>query len=245
MTDEPRKLWTEHEILQAIKLYCLIPFGKIDQRNPDIVKLAGQIGRTPSSVALKMANFAALDATLDRKGMANVSKLDREVWNRFFNNMDVYLENFDPAQSPRFEEQATPFLYDVEAVTERTAFSSQRLKQSFFRDMVLSSYDCRCAVTGIDNRELLVASHIIPWSSSPKTRLDPTNGICLSALFDRAFDRGLVSIDQNFRLIASSEIGELSKLHIEKYLDKNISKPSRFLPSEEYLSFHRERVFRP
>ena len=69
--------------------------------------------------------------------------------------------------------------------------------------MILSNYNGHCALTGIDIPQLLLASHIIPWSKNKVTRLNPSNGICLSALYDKAFDQGLIGFDQHYKVILS------------------------------------------
>jgi putative restriction endonuclease len=87
-----QSLWTREELILAINLYCKIPFGKIHQRNSEIIHLASLINRTPGSVALKMVNFASLDPSLKArgiKGASNASKLDSEIWNEFFNAWDI------------------------------------------------------------------------------------------------------------------------------------------------------------
>jgi putative restriction endonuclease len=83
-----RKPWTRDELILAINLYCKIPFGKIHIHNPQIIKLAEYLDRTPGSVSYKLANFASIDPSLDRKGASNVSKLDREIWGEFFNDWE-------------------------------------------------------------------------------------------------------------------------------------------------------------
>lgn len=65
--------------------------------------------------------------------------------------------------------------------------------RAFFRAAVLAGYDHRCALTGLDLPELIHASHIIPWADNVPRRADPTNGIALNVLHDRAFDRGLIT----------------------------------------------------
>ena len=80
--------WTRDELILAINLYCKTPFGKIHIRNPQIIELAELLNRTPGAVSYKLANFASIDPSLDRKGASNVSKLDIIVWNEFFENWD-------------------------------------------------------------------------------------------------------------------------------------------------------------
>jgi putative restriction endonuclease len=74
--------------------------------------------------------------------------------------------------------------------------AKHRRGQDYFRRMILKFYDGKCALTGINVEPLLLASHIIPWrdESHKKERLNPCNGICLSALYDKAFDKGLITI---------------------------------------------------
>ena len=57
----PRRDWSRDELIVAFNLYCKIPFGQIHIRNPLIVELAKVIGRTPSAVSWKLANFARRD----------------------------------------------------------------------------------------------------------------------------------------------------------------------------------------
>jgi putative restriction endonuclease len=65
----------------------------------------------------------------------------------------------------------------------------QRRGQGYFRDAVLNNFGGRSGVTGLAVRDLLVASHILPWGSHPTERLNIRNGLCLSRLHDAAFDR--------------------------------------------------------
>src|SRR5260370_84754 len=90
---------------------------------------------------------------------------------------------------------------NVQTETERTV--KIRTMQSFFRKVVLAAYGSRCCITGNPVEDLLVASHILPWVDFPAERLNPRNGLCLAAHFDRAFDRGLVSFDERIRLALS------------------------------------------
>ncbi len=70
-----QKLWTREELIIAINLYFKIPFGKLHSRNPQIIKLAELLNRTPGSIAYKLVNFASLDPTLKQKGADHTSKL--------------------------------------------------------------------------------------------------------------------------------------------------------------------------
>ena len=74
--------WTEDETKLALFLYFQLPFGKLHSGTQEIVQLAAAIGRTPSSVAMKLSNFASLDPKITesgRKGLDGASKLDRQM----------------------------------------------------------------------------------------------------------------------------------------------------------------------
>lgn len=159
-----KKSWTRSELILAINLYCKTPFGKIHIRNPEIITLAEKLGRTPGSVSYKLANFAAIDESLPRKGEANVSKLDREVWHEFFEN---WTEMAYESEKRVMELMQKPVGNQENEETfpegkTREILTKSRINQDFFRKMMLASYEGTCCVTGMSVPELLVASHIIP-----------------------------------------------------------------------------------
>jgi predicted restriction endonuclease len=123
-----------------------------------------------------------------------------------------------------------------------------RRVQSFFRAAVLTSYGNRCAISGIAVRDLLVASHIIPWSQSVERRADQSNGLCLNALFDRAFDRGLITIDQDNRVVVSRRLAEAADradltCSIREAHGRLLRPPHRFAPDAGALEHHRMSVY--
>jgi predicted restriction endonuclease len=119
--------------------------------------------------------------------------------------------------------------------------------QGFFRGAVLAAYEYRCALSGLAIPKLLIASHIVPWKDSPELRADPRNGICLNALYDRAFDRGLITFDEALHVIVSPAIRDLTdetgKALFRGIEDAQLRKPAAFAPDVTALRYHRERVF--
>ncbi|MGH8679339.1 MAG: HNH endonuclease [Burkholderiales bacterium] len=123
-----------------------------------------------------------------------------------------------------------------------------RRVQSFFRDAVLVSYNNRCALSDIAIPDLLNASHIVPWKTSVERRADPRNGIALNALYDRAFDRGLITFDEALRVVLSRRLrnGDAPGLHREALIclhGRKLRLPSRFAPDPDAIAYHREHVF--
>ena len=121
-----------------------------------------------------------------------------------------------------------------------------RMKQSVFRNRVLKNFNSVCCISGIEEKDLLVASHIIPWSKKIETRLDPSNGLCLSVLYDKLFDKGYFTIGYEGNVIITSKINELSlptKELLLKIRGKNVSGISRIEIDQSCLEFHRQNIF--
>jgi len=235
------KLWTRPELMLAIELYCRTSFGRIHSSNPDILALAKMLDRTPGSVAMKMVNFAALDETIEQKGMSNVSAADREIWTEFFAAPATFLDRVDSIKTTQYSiVDPTPVLEVREGLdVEYTA--KGRRNQDFFRRSVLAAYDNRCAVTGITQTELLVASHIVAWAEDVDLRVKPTNGICLNALHDRAFDKHLISFDDDLTLIVSKRL-KMTQENRPFFVDRKLHLPKRFRPDRDCLARHRDAL---
>lgn len=254
--DSQRRPWTRDELLVAINLYCKTPFGRIHIRNPEIIVLAKLLGRTPGSVSYKLANFASIDENLDRKGASNVGKLDRAVWAEFFADWDGMVFESERRMAA-LKEKSLEEVAREEAATEgedivlpegktREAVVRLRVNQGFFRRTVLSSYDGACCITGLAVPELLVGSHIVPWAADAGNRTNPRNGLCLNVLHDKAFDRGLIAVDESYRVVVSSRVRKLGLEQARAVLEVEgaaLRMPRRFLPDPGLLAWHRENVF--
>ena len=242
-----RRNWTEDEVTEALSLYLRLPFGKFHSRTPQIIRMAERIKRTPSSVAMKLSNLAALDETLPQKGLAKASAMGRQVWARFRRDSSFVLVAFEAQlqpsrpQMPGFSEQRqADWIAKQSEVTRRAVV--QRRGQSFFREMILNNYRSRCALTGLDDARLLTASHIIGWQEDDTHRLYPENGICLNALHDRAFDRHLISFDDDYRMILADDLPSETKRKLTAGASESLQLPERFLPGPAFLMHHRQRM---
>jgi putative restriction endonuclease len=254
-------VWTHQQQLVALRLYCRLPFGRLHQHNPEIIDLAGRLGRTPSAVGMKACNFASLDPQQQARGISalgNVSNADRELWARFEADPEAVAAEMEQAWAAVKGEpeagggEATPDEADLispSAETEREQVVRVRRVQQFFRSAVLVSYENRCALSDIAVPELLTASHIIPWAKDVKRRADPRNGLCLNALYDRAFDRGLISFDDELRVVVSpvlrsEEAPRLQREALVALEGRELRAPVRFMPDREALAWHRATMFR-
>lgn len=252
--------WTEQETLAAFRLYCSTPFGKLHQRNPEIIELAERLGRTPSAVGMKACNFASLDpAHRDRgvTGLPNRSRVEEAIWERFQADSAAVAieaeEAWEALGMPGDEADGAVGAPDAEPMpaptgpSEASATRSVRLHQAFFRRTVLSGYGHRCALTGLAHPQLLVASHIIPWSADESRRADPRNGLCLNALADKAFDRGLITLDDDLAVVLvgglgpslrDPQVGGTLAEHLAGWEGRRLRLPERFEPDGEAVRWH-------
>lgn len=256
-----RRLWSRDELIIAMNLYCKLSFGQFDKRTPIIIEVSQKIDRTPNSLAMKLCNFAYLDPNLQGKGLKGVSIADREIWKEFNENWEVLGYESEEKFQLLFDSNTTELESNqaqkspqkisdknIAILTESEAKVKIRIGQKFFRETVLSNYYGRCCITGNPIPELLVASHILPWSQYPEHRLNPHNGLCLSSTQDKAFDKGLITIDSNYQIILSSYIKDfLSEKTIKEnfgvYSDQLIQMPEKFHPDQDFLKYHREKIF--
>lgn len=263
-----RKPWSYDELFIVLNIYHKLAFGQFDKRNPVIISLAQKLGRTTSSVAMKLCNLASFDPELHLrgvKGLTGASRLDKEVWEDFHAKLDENIPasedklrclfgisvNEEVEVSRRNGIQRRSKGSILPSVTEVSTLVKQRRGQSFFRNVVLNNYAEQCAITLIAFRELLVASHILPWHSHPRERLDVRNGICLSRLHDAAFDCGLITFDDAYRLILSPQIKDA--ISNQRVLAENFGAFAgvslRFpehalLPNPAFLAHHRKTIFK-
>src|SRR5882757_7937423 len=210
-----RKKWTRDELLVALNIYHKLTFGQLHARQPVIIALAKKLGRGANSVAMKLCNFASLDPALKLrsiKGLEGASALDRTVWNEFHGDLNETVPVSEEALRKLFDvdESSELEVLPKEGVrirkrppvgpTEMITSVKVRRGQEYFRDAVLNNFGGRCGVTGLAVRELLIASHILPWGTHVAERLNVRNGLSLSRLHDAAFDIGLITFDDDLRL---------------------------------------------
>ena len=261
MVDEvsARRRWSEEETILALYLYFQLPFGKLHSGNPEIQQLAAALGRSNSSVAMKLVNFASLDPKIiasGRKGLDGASKLDRALYAQFGQDWSglvlraesMWESKIKPATPLRLHENKSEFRFEPfqgESVTQ--ALVAQRIGQGFFRRAVLANYDGICCITGIADPRLLIASHIKPWGVDVENRHNPANGVLLSATFDKAFDRGLITIGADRRVLVSRELRQSpsseTRTYFENYEDAQVRAAVRFEPDLAFLDWHNRNCF--
>ncbi|MGD9929638.1 MAG: HNH endonuclease [Mangrovibacterium sp.] len=253
-----RRNWTRQELILALTLYLKLPFGKLHHNTTEIIHLATILNRTPNSIAMRLSNFASVDPFHQQRGIKGLTggiKQVQPIWDEFVNSKEELLFESERILAD-LEHQTLETKYaEVLSGTEnlkgetKTREVKTRVNQNIFRQIVLANYSSRCAITGIDLPDLLVASHIIPWAKNEQERLNPENGICLSSLYDKAFDKGLIAFSEKYQILIS---GELQKREHEEFYPTffaplaklTLHLPQKYLPKREFLQFHLDTIFK-
>ena len=255
-----RNDWTRQQLLVAFFLYCQMPFGKMHSRNPEIIKYAALIGRTPSALAMKLTNITSRDPSITstgRKGLESASAADKAMWGEMQANRERFtIEMQQAAQALGVAPEPVPIVETSNESSDeivdytgsnKTIQTTVRVGQDFFRQSVLSAYKYQCCITGLSVPKLLVASHIVPWRVDAANRLNPSNGLCLSMLHDKAFYAGIITIMKDMTVSVSQKHASKSDQFFNSallaYNGKPIALPDKFSPLAEFLAYHRQHVF--
>ncbi len=125
--------------------------------------------------------------------------------------------------------------------TERFSQIKTRVYQDILKKYVAQNYQHQCALCDIDQPELLVASHIIPWSTDESKRLDLDNCILFCSIHDKLFDKGFIAFDGNLNLIVSDNLSKRTQKYV---VNLSFKKPLQCSPNVLYLQTHFEEIFR-
>ena len=250
-----RKAWTDEEMILALDLYYKLPFGRLNQNTLEVKALASLINRTPGSVAIRLTNYAACDPYIvesGRKGMTAGRGKCLPYWDRYVNNTEELFLKAEEIKSLILKKPIEKVLQlkDVDFIgKEKEVVIKQRINQNSFRSIILANYNEQCAISGLCIPQLLIASHIIPWSADVNNRLNPTNGICLSPLYDKAFDKGYIGIrPDDYTVIISKELKNYKNMDFYQNSfasigDKPITLPQKHNPNPLFLEYHISNIF--
>lgn len=241
------RTWTHEEFILALDLYFRISFGSIHKNNPDIIKLSELIGRTPSSVAMRLSNYAANDPELQArgiKGLVGGGNACLKYWNDYSQNRGKLLAE---AAICRLRLLNNPLAENYH-VTEWDNLVDEMYNLPF-QTMVQNNYKGKCAVTGIEIPQILVGTHILPVSENESESNNPANGILLSLNYAKAFVDGLIGFSPDYHIYISDALRahqfdtgyaamfkryEKATLHVGEVIAK---------PDPRFLEWHMDTVF--
>lgn len=243
--------WTTDELKMAINIYCKIPFKNSRKTDPEIIRYAGIIGRSPGALYTKICNFGSFDKAMGNegiKGLSHSGHLDKEIWDEFIDNPEQIIFESENLLAERTGTNIEDFSkIDTTSIPEgvdKYSWVKQRVGSSFFRNTVLNAYNKQCCITGQTCESLLEACHIVDWANDKKNRLNPHNGLCMNIMFHRAYDKNLISITPDYEIVISDKLIESFSNNVSfqnsiiSLKGNKIHKPSKFLPDQDFLSIH-------
>ena len=250
------KNWTREETIVAFNVYCKIPFKNSSKTHPIIVKYAKILGRSPSALNMKVGNIGRLDPDLKERGITGLvhgAKMEEEIWNEFYENPELLAFESEKIiarlSNQNIEVSTSIKTDDLPLGTERSVLIKQRVNQSFFRSAVMSAYNFRCCISGVNIPNLLEACHIVDWSQNEQNRTNPKNGLCMNPFFHKAYDKFLFGITPDLTIVISEElmqnVSDASFLNYLRELNgRNILLPDKFFPQRELLEIHYDRFIK-
>lgn len=186
--------------------------------------------------------FSQLREDSQKNHMPSVLEYLRHEFNRYV--PEPIYEDSDSVNNPilDIQEYQTTHQYKKLTNTERKSIIQSRVGQGRFREELIRFWR-GCAVTNCKIIEVLRASHIKPWrKSNNEERLDVFNGLLLVPNLDIAFDNGLISFNDDGKILISDYFTEDERFKLGVKNDMKILKIDQ--RHREYLKYHRENVFR-
>ena len=251
-----REIWTEEQITIVLYEYCRNPFGQFSASKQFVKELGMLLGRTPAAVVRKVGNLASFDPQMKARGVGGLihtAKLDEVIWNRYFGHWDKLAYDAEiliaKLKNKELEQSLNIDLNNLPLGEERIQEVKRRINQNFFRNTVLSSYENRCCITGINNTKLLHACHIVGWSDDEANRTNPQNGLCLNVLFHKAYDENLIGISPDYDIFVSDkffgtklkDVDSSTKEFVRSFNKQKLIMPKRFFPDKDLLASHFEK----
>lgn len=192
------------------------------------IKSLFEINETGNLIQLYTLYFSG-DKFEDKNSRGN------RMYSRAF---DLYLEFISENQENSFNDIVDIIKSNKEG-GEKEALISARLGQGRFKNSLIKKGE-GCAISGYLNKDLLIASHIKPWSKCDSfEKVDPDNGLLLLPNYDKLFDRGLISFDDDGRVLISEFFTDAEIFGIKNSLKIKLRDGNK-----KYMEFHRSKVFK-
>lgn len=240
--------WSREDIVVAYALYCVTPLKQINPRNRTIQQVAEIIPHSVASVVMRMRNFQYLDPQAG-SGLRNVANADKLIYEEFKHDWGALsLEAETLTGLDLFDSSPLQGAKPLSSITDHGRVSRER---HFFKRAVLAAYNDRCFISGCALPQMLIASHIKPYSKcrSEADRVSPDNGICLNTFYDRAFDQGLMTITPSMKvyispLILNAPQDDFTARWLVSLNGTILPPPPRFPPRKELLEYHNDEIFK-
>jgi len=244
------RLWTKEEFVLTLDLYFRMPFGQISKGNPDIIKMADLINRTPSSVAMRLCNYAHCDPELRERGVYGLAggyKQCLPYWEKYSSRRGDL-----SSEAIKCKKKIIESAYDNDDAYSHVSEWDNLVNELYdykFQSVVKKNYHGRCAISGLKTPQLLCGCHIVPISEGETDTLDASNGIFLNLLYARTYVEGLIGIDKDYKIHISSALKDyqFDKGYyslFKKYEGASLGiNDVAIKPNVDFLEWHMDTIF--
>jgi len=246
-----RNSYTEEQVILIIDLYTRTPTSQVKDSNPDIIALcdffnAHGYNSVVSGIRNKMENLKSVDPEYVSEGRVGRTKIRKGFKDLWLSELDNGFSDLDA----RVELAIEKIRHHLPDGGQQIITWKHRVGQAAYRERVLAAFDNSCCISGISTPELIQACHIKPFKVCEREglneqKMDVRNGLCMSLLHHKAFDRGLIGIDEEHRVMISPCWEDLAEddSFFRPFEGKRIKETPRTIIGEEYLEYHRENIF--
>lgn len=240
--------WSRADIVIAYALYCITPLNQIKPTNKVIQQVAKIIPHSVSSIVMRMLNFKHIDPKAG-EGLGHVAKKDILVYEEFKHDWGALSIEAETLTGLALFD-STP-LHGAKPLSSLTDHKRVSRERHFFKKAVLSAYNDTCYISGCTLPQMLIASHIKPYSEcrSEEDRVSPDNGICLNTFYDKAFDSGLITITPSMTvhvspLVTHRQNDDFTHKWLLNLDGSVLLPPPRFSPRRAFLEYHNDIIFK-
>ena len=244
-----REKWTDEEMILTLYIYLTHDSEDLHKYSKFLIDFTDKLNeftgnkRTPSSIEMRISNYKSVDPNYYKTGLANGGKSVKYFWDKYNNQIvlmeKLYLNFFDKTKLI-IDEESKKELDEIEKTAEykniniddKDGYIETMINlrngaiQRIFRQNLLVEFNNKCALCDINNRSILISSHILPYSKCIKKEdmINHNNGLLLCPNHDALFDKKLITFNDDGKIIISKNIdkrlyGDLN-LNTETYINK-------------------------
>lgn len=252
--------WTDEEMILTLYIYLTHNHDELYKSSKFLIDFCERLNRytgnsrTTSSIEMRISNYKSVDPNYPKIGLDNGGKKVKEIWDNYHDKMD-YLKNiYDSFVNKTMLEITAEAQDELEDIAnkinnnyininleEKDAYIESIINvrnnsiQKVFRNNLIMEFNQKCALCNINYKDLLIASHILPYSKciNKKDMINHNNGLLLCPIHDALFDKYLISFDCKGQILISKNISE------DIYSDLNINKKMKI--NKECLNEERKK----
>lgn len=268
-----RDLWVDEELLLTLYIYLTHNHDELNKSSLFLRDFCERLNsftgksRTLAAIEMRISNYKSLDSNYGKKGLNNVGKNVKDIWNKYSKDLkylqELYFKFINMTFKP-INQTARNEIVDIENELKSIKNDADRYKiinienedafveslisirngaiQKIFRDNLIMEFNHKCALCDINNIYFLIASHILPYSRciNKEDMINHNNGLLLCPIHDALFDKKYISFNKNGKIIISKSVDK--NLYYDYNISEDLELDKKYLTDERlaFLKIHNE-----